>query len=402
MQNLLKIFEENDKARQHLERAEKRFGPKSFYEQYRPLQVTANIGRLSLPLFSLATGCFALAATFGSYLPLWAALALAVLLLALWERVKALSITKSCELFYLKSAGFPAGLLVVATLFSVGSAYFSMEGAGQLARQMDTTEQDVASLYRSKSDSLVSIFDNRIEKAKEAAAAYYEANKVGGQLRWTRGNTIAEHHRQLSERVVQLETEKGEALRLLSADERQALTDGRQDYRQLTLNMLWITAAVELLIILANWFSVYFDYRVYRENELIRAATNRQVMLNPEQVREFFTAHIWPKLYQLPAASGSPGQSSGRPSTIGFRAGRADEGGSSSAASSEQEKSLIHQENKAQNLSSAASSNSSSAASSEQELIAAIKAGDRDYRTLTRRFKVNVSRLHELIKQYGK
>jgi len=381
MENLVKIFEENENARRQLSKAEKRFTPKGFYQQYKALQQIAHLSRCSLPLLSIATGCFALSTILQPYMPLYFGLALAALLLGLWERVKSLVVVRSCELFYLKSSGLPIILLMVALIFASGSAALSLMGSNELAESMDSTQATIDQQFEAEQDSLLSFYGHEIAKAKSIADDYFHANSYRGVITWTKDGSIAEHYRELSQVANQLVQQEQQALSNLRRKWEQTLAAGQRDYQKITVSFLVLVALIEVLIILANWFVVYFDYRIYREHEVITEADHRQLMLSASQIREFFQAHILPNLQQRPTVYAS----SDHAPAIGFKSGN--------EASSKHEKNLREQENKALSA--------SSDLSNEAALIAAIRAGERDIRSLTKRFRMNISKVHSMIEKYG-
>ena len=391
--NLISQFAKIDRLQDRTEKARARFAARPFAESHARLWQVARGMQLALPLFSVFTGLFALAAALGSFVPFWLAAGLSLPLLALWERAKCLLLIKAFEQGLARQR-LPLGLLPFAILFAAGSVYCSLEGVRQLSHRADRVAETVGQQFRQQRDSLHTVWQGRIEQARTDADSYFSANNYRGTLTWTPDGSISRHYRQLSEAVAGLEQQRDAALAELQRQEQAALLEGRQRFGRAGHAFLGVAVAIEVLIVLAGWFVVHYDWRVYREARLARAGMGPRITLTPEEARGFFDAHLLPQLLQFDgAATGSHS-----PAPIGFKR--------SATAATE---SLPQQQKTAKSAATAVADGTATdragavaeTAAADPSLIADIKAGVRDYRLLMNRYRVNVTTLHRLIETHG-
>lgn len=380
MVKLLKRFEKNEKTLQELERAKERFREKSSYESFKPLQTISKVAQATLPLFSIFTGIFALSTILNAFIPIYLCIALAVLFLAIWERMKCFLLIKNFELLYSNGNRINLGLAVSAIIFAVGSIILSVSGANSLSKQMDSTEETISADFRLKKDSLLTLYTHKIDDAKKAAESYFEKNSYMGVIRYAKDERYAKQYNSIVERITELEKQKDNSLIALKEQNSQELKFGKRDYENLTYSFLAITVVVELLIIAANWFVVFFDHRIYTEERLLTSRIANKISTSQEEIVNLFQSYLMPKLLSEQSMAASAPASTGR---IGFQT-------TFNKSASDQEESRENQEN---GLLSAAN---------EQDLIQEIKAGKRDYRSLMKKYKVNVLTLKNYIESYGK
>ena len=379
MVKLLKRFEKNEKTLQELERAKERFREKNSYESFKPLQTISKVAQATLPLFSIFTGIFALSTILNAFIPIYLCFVLAVLFLAIWERMKCFLLIKNFELLYSNGNRINLGLAVSAIIFAVGSIILSVSGANSLSKQMDSTEETISADFRLKKDSLLTLYTHKIDDAKKAAKSYFEKNSYKGVIRYAKDERYAKQYNSMVERITELEKQKDNSLIALKEQNSQELKFGKRDYENLTYSFLAITVVVELLIIAANWFVVFFDHRIYTEERLLTSRIANKISTSQEEIVNLFQSYLMPKLLSEQSLAASAPASTG---SIGFQT-------TFNKSASDQEESRENQEN---DLLSAAN---------EQDLIQEIKAGKRDYRSLMKKYKVNVLTLKNYIESYG-
>ena len=271
------------------------------------------------------------------------------------------------------------GLIVTSFIFASGSIYLSITGVSNLSEQLDETELIVNSEFESKKDSILTLYTRDIEGSKKAAESYFEKNSYNGVIRYAKDERYAKHYQELMEEILELKKNRNVSLKSLEKLKMARLKSGKKDYQSNTYSFLAITIIIEILIIASNWFLVFFDYRIYKEEGLIKSSIDSKINLSPDEITNVFQAYLLPKLLneQLVAASATSNTSK-----IGFQS-------TLNKTASNQEETRNNQEN---GLLSAVS---------EKNLIYDIQAGKRDYRSLMKKYKINVLTLKNYIENYG-
>ena len=100
-ENPLHFWERSDKARSDLERAKDMFRPKTFYEQFKPIERLSVILSGVLPSISVVTGGVALGSALAVFLPRWyIAFAVGFACIIIFELVKSMLLELSFRLGY--------------------------------------------------------------------------------------------------------------------------------------------------------------------------------------------------------------------------------------------------------------------------------------------------------------
>jgi len=387
MKRLLSYFEENQQAREHLEQAQERFREKNFYEQYHTFHRAAKQARRALPVISIGTGITALALLFKLFIPwMWACFFLAAFALFYWEYWKSLVLTGGFEGFYQREKGL-VFLLLLACLFTTGSAYFSVNGTRQLAQLLDGTETHIEAQFSPTLDSLHSAYDALIAQAKAEKLAYFRSNNYKGTITYTRDGSIAKHYQKLSDRVLELEKEKGNTLAEAHRKKEAALLEASQNHRITVWAALLLVGIVEGLIVLANWFVVYFDYRVQGQHTLLKAQLGKRIPVDPDGFRDFFQRVLLPYMYDSPLpkellAQGTPPIGFKQPNQEDTRIGTTEKGDSPREIDEIGTKVPTHTPD-------------------WEGAIEAIRNGIKDRRYLMKQFRLSVNHANDLVERYG-
>ncbi|MBX2841481.1 MAG: hypothetical protein KTR26_06895 [Flammeovirgaceae bacterium] len=378
--NLLKLWKSAREASDHLSFAKERFREKNAFETLKSFRISALLSQIFLPLFSILTGTFALATIFNVFFELWLAFVVTIILLALWERVKCLLLLKTFEQFYKSAFKTSVPLFVAALFFATGSIYLSISGAWELSKKMDNTAINVEKSIVHEKDSIITFFDPKIKDAKLAAENYFQQNSYQGVITYSRDGKFAEYYKDLSKRAINFENQKEFAIKTLEFKKQELLKSEKKDYKKFTYSFLGITILVEFLIILANWFLVYFDFSIYSENAIVENALSSKVDISPENLLEIFQAYFLPRIVNSQGQINESFVNTNK--KIGFQP-------PATKSATNQEETRKNQEK------------GSVADLSDNDIIQDIKAGIRDYRLLMRRHKVNVLTLNKLIEDHG-
>jgi|GEM_PF-4132363 len=258
-----------------IETAKDRFKTKNAFDSLYTFLPLSNIGRFFLPVLSIITGMFSLLYILDSFMNIWLASFLCFTLLGLWEKTKSLVLVRAFERFYKGYSSSVLGIFVFAILFSLGSIYLSVNGTWELSQRFDDTEINIDVSYGHKKDSLERYYHTKIANAKMDAKSYFEKNSYKGVITFSKDGRYADHYRKLQERVMELEVKKEMASDKLLSEKVQSLKSDKVSYQRFVYSFLAITFLIELLIILSNWFPVYFDYKIYEESEIINQQINR-------------------------------------------------------------------------------------------------------------------------------
>lgn len=373
LRNPIQKFLEAKGQKQILDKAKERFEYKPFYMEYRGLHNMAKYGRLVFNSFSIATGLTFLALLIDSGLGLlYAALALAVLLLSFWELGKTSILEKAFTAFY-RNEKAPLALSALGLLFLGASVYCSIEGAKSFYQANSKAGQELEALHQQQTDSIRQGYGLKIEAIAQSIKDI-EANKPtrwGGLLSGSENRQILNYQGQI-ERLESKREAELQALADTQQKEAQALAEN-------TSFNTWGFAALagvnEALILLIAWFLVYYDYRTAQESEAI---TTPPISFDVPTIQKLLhMVAIDSGTEQLLLNShGARGQSS-----IGFHSQRP-----ASAAAGNRQKTGEEGE--------------SGSASAANGLMADIGNGVRDFRYLMRKHRVNVLTVKEAIDLY--
>jgi len=249
-----------------VERAKERFAYKPFYENYRSLYANALIARYLFHLFSILTAVTFVSVLLLNILPEIAALAVAALLLTLWEVGKG-GIIQQFFVAYYGSGKANVALAALGLTFLSGSVFCSIEGAKDFYQMQDKSIANLEATHSSALDSINSFYTAKVAtmQSKIGALEALKPKRWGGLLSASENKMILNYQQQIEQMEVQ------RAAELAAAKERQGnellLASEGKEFNTLAFALL--TGTNEALILLIGWFLVYFDYRTAKEADLM-------------------------------------------------------------------------------------------------------------------------------------
>ena len=265
VQDFVTKLSENDRYQKQIQRSKEAFEFKPFVAEYYQFRQVVSIFRWVLGAFSIITGLGLLYYSFATTMHVAIAAVLAVLILLFIEAIKHFA---SLTAFKKALSGkFPL-LAPVALAFFALSAFLSVNGVQKMYDQMDTAITDHQAVSTHHADSLRAMYDEKIASEKKALADFRQSVTWKGKIDLynpTTASVIRTHEA----RITAAQTEKAEqlaALQSLQADQLQTLRSDTDFNRS-----LWwgISVAVEVAIMLGLLFVVYYDYRVSQEADLL-------------------------------------------------------------------------------------------------------------------------------------
>jgi len=246
------------------EKARERFRFKTFAERFRYLLLSSKGVMYFFPLISIVLGTFALTNILQTYLSfIWLSVAAGGLVLLLVELIKSQLLKISYTQLY-QGANSGAVVLIVAGAFSALSVFLSLQGAEKIHSRMDKTVDRVGGIYQAKQDSIKAHYAGAIAATQEEIQGIkkHKSERWGGLLSGTERKEIL----LLQERIKGFqESEKGE-LAALAGERNKSLSSAGKESK-IKFSAFWLIALfVDLFIIAANWFTVFYDWKVYRES----------------------------------------------------------------------------------------------------------------------------------------
>lgn len=311
LQNPIGQYVAKVQSSEEVQRAKARFAAKPFHEKFKPLKNLAKVGRFLLPLISILTGVAFLQSVLSGVLPVWLAWGAGAVLLTGWEVGKGFLLTVSFESFYSGVKGW-AGLFAVALLFSVGSAFFSIRGAGVLHERLDDSVSSFQDIYTARADSIKGHYQTAIREAKEEMEAFKKSVMWKGKIDLY-NKTTASTIRAFVSDIERLKEEEGRALAGLASQHEGKLSKVRQKSEFNAVAVASLAFIIDLLIIAIGWYLVYFDFRTAREAQIFTDG-GQKVSFNTEAIGQIF------EMIQTYTGAGLslPSATSGGKKQIGF------------------------------------------------------------------------------------
>ncbi len=252
--------------------AQNRFRFKPFFEKYAGLNTTARVLQVLLPLISISTGIVFLRLVLQNIVPhVYLAYIFAAALIGLLEFSKSYLLNIAFTDFYAGLRGYVELLIASALIFA--SAYTSLNGIKEIHQHFDKSLLNLSEIQATQKDSLVKYFDNQIQSVKNDLTAFRAAVSWQGKINMfneANATTIKNY----SNQITLLQSEKSKALGQLTAL--------HQAQTQTTANAagfnLWVVicviALIELCILIANWFIIFYDYQTAKQAETLKAGQN--------------------------------------------------------------------------------------------------------------------------------
>ena len=346
-----------------------KFSPKPYAVQYRKLYRVASGGRALFGLLSiLSGGAFVGGLIASAGVPVITGLIAGVLLMVFFEVLKA-QLVELSAITFLSEKRLPVFGLLTAGVFAL-SVYVSLLGVQDIHRLTDKQTANVELAALAQSDSVRAAYDAMIAKEEAALADYRKSVSWAGKIDVSNKATqtvLATHTNQ----IARLQNEKAAALAGVQAKANEGMIAAQSASERYGVSMLALCIINEISILACLIFVFYYQFRSAREG----LSADQSVTVHLSDIREmvqFFSN-------EKPAnqITAGPGPQNGK---IGFRP----DGQSVPPVSaySVPEKPEISGKNR-QSLTKHSVEN-------WENLLADIRSGTTDYRTLMSRWGVNV------------
>ena len=309
--NILEFWEESEKASNDLNNARERFRNKGFYHEFKGIRNFSLTFAALIPAISLATGIFYVSDLLGAVVPYWLAVVIGFALIFGWELGKARLLSLCFQMYYKRSKAF-VPLCVFCGLFAAGSAFTSLEGAKTAYTKADDKLQLLEASQKAQKDALTFHYDSLIAFQDSAKSAYVKSVSWKGKININNKTTsavIADH----TEEIKRLRGEKTSKLDKQSTTFDAQLQEARENSGYRLGYVITFVAIMELLIIVSNWFPVFFDHKIRHEYDVIQRNLNAESMnVTPSTLTDFVQAHLMPQFAHFVARShgshtGTPG-----------------------------------------------------------------------------------------------
>lgn len=377
MQNneLFKQLLESKNYQKSVKKAEKRFEPKPFAIQFKPLLNIALVSRFILPLFSVITGTLFLANVFESMLDFFiVSLALGFVLVVLLEYSKTSLLQIAFPQLVSGQNKAYIGVFILALCFTLGSGYLSINGSETIYNKLDTTIKDTEQKHLLEKEALKLEYDEKINTLTQELRDYKKSVSWKGHINMT-NKANQKIISSLNSRIEALESEKVKEINQLTADQNSTVNTVFNTVETHIFIVLIIVSLIEVFIILVNWFIVYYDFKIISEKEIITEPQKVTFSVNDIQNLLSTFIHNTTNQYSLSSALSEP-------TTIGFQP--------SLSNNHSVNKNAVYSGKNTETLSSELSG-----------LISDIKSGLLDYRTLSKKHKVNFTTIKEHIEKYA-
>jgi hypothetical protein len=270
-------------------KAKYRFRFKPFFEKYTGVNVSAKILIWLLPLVSITTGLVFLGAMLQNIVPnLYLSYIFAGTLIALLEYAKSYLLGISFTDFY---AGLKSyGALAVALLLTCISAYTSLQGVKEIHKQMDKSLIHLEDNQVSQADSLRTYFDKQLSSTKNDLAGFKASITWKGKIDMynkANANTIQDY----SQQITQLQQDKAKTLTELTRLHQKQTSATEQATGFNLVVVICIIAIIEILILIANWFVVFYDYMTAKQAEVLQGSKN-SIYLDIDSLQESFLSFM--------------------------------------------------------------------------------------------------------------
>ena len=271
--NPINALLEAEATRAQVQKAKDRFQFKPYFQKYKGLKITANILQVLLPVFSIATGTLFLSSILSELMPIYGlALILGLGLIALLEYSKAYLVNVGFTDFYTSKLNILA-LCFVLVLASL-SAFTSLQGIKELHKKLDTSLSTLADNQATQEDSIRSYFDYQIESTKEELASFKASITWNGKINMhnqANAKTINGYSNQLE--ILQKDKSKALAeVKTLHGIQSEATSNATGFNLIIVISII---ALVEVCILLANWFVIYYDYQTAKQAETLASQGSR-------------------------------------------------------------------------------------------------------------------------------
>jgi hypothetical protein len=271
--NPINALLEAEATRAQVQKAKDRFQFKPYFQKYAGLKTTANILQVLLPIFSIGTGTLFLSSILSELMPIYTiALMLAISLIALLEYSKAYLVNVSFTDFYTSKLNILAVCFVL--LLASASAFTSLQGIKELHKKLDTSLSTLADNQTAQEDSVRNYFDNQIQTTRQELASFKSSITWNGKINMynqANASTIQAYSKQLEAMQKDKSTAlaEGKALHMLQSE----ATNKESGFNLIVV--ISIIGLIEVCILLANWFVIYYDYQTAKQAETLTNKASR-------------------------------------------------------------------------------------------------------------------------------
>ena len=268
--NLRKMYEtELQKKGLHseIEKANEAFEVKPFVQEFLKLKKLVAVLRPSLSVFSIVTGFGFLYYQFCTYINIYIAVVLSLILLVGIELIKAELSTLAFKRAYIRTNGLSFALALFALAFFGLSVFLSVNGAKEIYKQLDTKTNTHQTATYQKTDSIRSYFDNQIGTERKALEDFKQSVSWNGKININDkavANSITSHQT----RIDNLLNEKSKTLASGEAVASGELSAIQQKTGFEIEFWFWLSLCIELSILLCLWFLVFFAFRTANESAI--------------------------------------------------------------------------------------------------------------------------------------
>lgn len=263
--------------------AKERFAFKPFHERNKALHNVAIAARFVFPAISILLACYYVATLIYAAIPIFSvSVLLGVVLLSLLEVAKAATVVIAVETIY-SSSRTPYLLIFAALLFACVSGFASVRGAMELHNKHANELQSVEAAHANELQSIENAHAVRIGEleARIAGIEKHKTKRWGGLLSGSENTQIINLQNEIER------THEAHAARMAAVKAKQGIkaamaaeNNGFNLYAFALLALL-----IDVAILLAGWYVVYYDYRTAKESEQLSGGG--EISVNVERVNEF-------------------------------------------------------------------------------------------------------------------
>jgi hypothetical protein len=270
MQNLRKIYEtELQKKGLHseIEKAKQTFEVKPFVQEFLRLKQLVFVLRPGLSLFSIITGFGFLFYQFCTYINIYVAVILALLLLIGVELIKSEISTLAFKRVYIRANGLTFVLSLFALTFFGLSIFLSVNGAKEIYKHLDTKTITHQATTSNKMDSTRLFYDHQIASERKGLEDFKNSVSWQGKINIA-DKVVAGTITSYQGRIDNLLAEKVTALGGLNnmASEELSVIEQKSGFE--IEFWFWLSLGIEFSILLCIWFLVFFAYHTSNESAI--------------------------------------------------------------------------------------------------------------------------------------
>lgn len=318
-ENPLQFWEKSDKTQTDLESAQERFRPKSFYEQFKPLERISRAFTAVLPSLSVVTGAVALCTVFSSLIGFYGGLTVGFLLVVSVEIAKAKTLDIGFTIWHTNRV-YSYPVLGLAFIMSILSAYLSIDGAKEIYSSTDTSIHDKKSYFQAQKDSLNAHYGGLIATEEKALSDFKSSVSWRGKIDMSNKGTIATISAR-EKQIERLSSDLSTELYYLSETKRKSLETTENSFSDKLTVLVCVVSLIELFIMLCNWFPVYFQWKSKTQSDIIRRNLEGDtITVSSSDFGRFFQDIVLPNVPLINASNrlNGGGSNDSNPQRIGF------------------------------------------------------------------------------------